>query len=334
MIPFTLRAPLTVALAAVLATTFTPVPQAVAAPAASARPPRIPPGTTAAYMVFDRTTGRATLGAKVHTRFRSASVVKILIAVDYLESHKAGTAVPARDRDLLRRMLRSSDDDAATALWTRGGRTAVITRMVRRMGLTDTGPPPASKPGFWGYTALSAADVVRAYRYLLDRADPKVRDLVLGHLRNATRCAADDFDQYFGIPSALPRPWAVKQGWSGYGARPAVRCSGTRGAAEAAGTNTAGVSSEQAGAAEASAPADVSAGGSEQAGTAEAASASAVRAPVNLSRPVLHTTGLVGKGDRLILVVLTLQPAGATFRASAARLTAIAKDVYRAGLPK
>ncbi|WP_405146208.1 hypothetical protein OG589_03835 [Sphaerisporangium sp. NBC_01403] len=261
---------------------------------AAVRPPRVPPGTAAGYMVFDRTTGRATLGYKVHTRFRSASVVKILIALDYLESRGPGTAVPARDRDLLRRMLRSSDDDAATAFWKRGGQGAIVDRMVRRAGLTDTGRPPASKPGFWGYTALSAADVVRTYRYLLERADPQVRDLVLGHLRNATRCAADDFDQYFGIPSALPRPWAVKQGWSGYGSTPAVRCAGTR---------------------------------------ATSVSEAAARPPVNFSRPVLHTTGLIGKGDRLIVAVLTLQPAGASFKDSSARLTALTKAVYRAGRP-
>ncbi|MFG1876050.1 hypothetical protein ACGFIV_14555 [Sphaerisporangium sp. NPDC049003] len=275
--------------------------------ASPARPPRVPRGTEAGFMVFDRATGRATVGYEVHTRFRSASVVKILIAVDYLESREPGTAVPARDRDLLRRMLRSSDDDAATALWKRGGQGAIVDRMVRRAGLTETERPPASKPGFWGYTALSAADVVRTYRYLLDRADPKVRDLVLGHLRDATRCAADDFDQYFGIPSALPRPWAVKQGWSGYGSTPAVRCAGTRASS---------VSETVAGPMEAPAV------------------ATAAGPPVNLSRPVLHTTGLVGKGDRLIVAVLTLQPAGASFTDSATRLTALTRAVYRSGRPR
>ncbi|MEV7968933.1 hypothetical protein AB0O34_23525 [Sphaerisporangium sp. NPDC088356] len=270
-------------------------------------------------MVFDRTTGKATLGYKVHTRFRSASVVKILIALDYLESRKPGTAIPAGDRDLLQRMLRSSDDDAATAFWKRGGQRAVIDRMVRRVGLTDTGPPPAYKPGFWGYTALSAADVVRTYRYLLERADPKVRDLVLGHLRNATRCAADDFNQYFGIPSALPRPWAVKQGWSGYGSTPAVRCAGTR-ASSVSETVTQ--------------PMDASGLAATETTTGVAAQATATGAPVNLSRPVLHTTGLIGKGDRLIVAVLTLQPAGAAFKDSAARLTALTKAVYRSGRPR
>ncbi|GAA3796530.1 hypothetical protein GCM10022226_14800 [Sphaerisporangium flaviroseum] len=330
MKPFTFRAPLAVALAAVLTATCASAQQAAASSATVARPPRIPPGTTASYMVFDRVTGKATLGYKVHSRFRSASVVKILIALDHLESREPGTAIPARDRGLLSRMLRSSDDDAASALWSRGGRAAIITRMVRRVGLTDTGPPPASKPGFWGYTALSAADVVRTYRYLFDRANPQVRDLILGHLREATRCATDDFDQYFGIPSAVPRPWAVKQGWSGYGSTPAVRCAGTRtsslrqAAAETDATDTAATAEAR----------TTGTAGAAEAETTGAAGTAEARPGVNLIRPVLHTTGVVGKGDRLIVVVLTLQPAGSSFTSSAARLTALTRDVHRAALPK
>ncbi|GII62752.1 lipoprotein [Sphaerisporangium krabiense] len=307
------------ALAVVLALTLTlPLLPQAAAPASgavgAAGTPRIPAGTAASYVVFDRVTGRTTLAHKPHVRFRSASVVKILIALDYLESRT--TPVPRADADLLRRMLRASDDDAATAFWRRGGQGAIIGRMTRRLGLADTGPPPANRPGFWGYTALSAADVVTTYRYLLERAKPKVRDVILGHLRNASRCAADDFDQYFGIPGAVPRPWAVKQGWSGYGSRPAVPCSRTR---PSAGTATTGGSAT----ADRAALAPASTG---------AAAAGGPRPPVNLSRPVLHTTGLVGEGDRLIIAVLTLQPAGAGYRSSATRLTALAKDVYRAAL--
>ncbi|RCG25333.1 hypothetical protein DQ384_31160 [Sphaerisporangium album] len=318
----------TALLATVVTTAFVPAaaagtsvaPRAPKVPAGTAprvpagTAPRVPAGTAASYVVFDRVTGRTTLSYKPHVRFRSASVVKILIALDYLESRGPGTAVPRGDADLLRRMLRASDDDAASAFWDRGGRAAIIGRMVRRLKLVDTGPPPASKPGFWGYTALSAADVVTTYRYLLERANPRVRDVILGHLRNASRCAADDFDQYFGIPSAVPRPWAVKQGWSGYGAHPAVPCSGTRASVQA--------------------PANGSGTTNPAYTTPAASTASPARPPVNLVRPVLHTTGLVGKGDRLVMAVLTLQPAGASYRSSAARLTALAREVYRAGLPR
>jgi hypothetical protein len=184
----------------------------------------VPAGVTAGYVVYDRSARRVTLQYNAHHRFRSASVVKILIALDYLAARPAGTAIPASDLALLRSMLRYSDDDAATALWTRGGRVRVIQRMTAALRLTGTRPPPAGKPGFWGYTAISAADVVRIYRYLLDPEHRRFGDFIMGQLRRATRCAADGFDQYFGIPAAVARPWAVKQGWSGYGSVPPQQC--------------------------------------------------------------------------------------------------------------
>jgi hypothetical protein len=244
-------------------------------------------------MVFDRGTGRVAVQFNARHRFRTASVVKILIALDYLRSRGAAD-VPPGDLALLRSMLRSSDDDAATALWKRAGRTGVIRRMTAVLRLTDTLPPPAGMPGFWGYTAISAADVVRVYRYLLVPAHRRYGNFILGNLRQAAQCAADGFDQYFGIPRAVPRPWAIKQGWSGYGSVPPEPC-------VRAHTN----------------------------GYHHPVASSAGPA-VDLSRPVLHTTGTVGAGDRRILVVLSLQPPGASWRTSAARLTAFTRAVYRA----
>ncbi|MFF0577433.1 hypothetical protein [Streptosporangium saharense] len=182
--------------------------------------PPLPPERSTAYMVYDRVTG-ASVRADEHRRFRSASLVKLLIALDYLETLGPGTAVPPADAQLLRAMLRSSDDTAASTLWVRGGWGAIVDRMVTKIDLTDTVPP--ANPGMWGYTEISAADVVKVYRYILESAHPSFRDLVMGHLRQATRCAADGWDQYFGIPAAVPGPWAVKQGWSAFEEEP--RCS-------------------------------------------------------------------------------------------------------------
>ncbi len=253
-----------------------------------AKPVRVPAGVTAGYAVVDVTTGRTVAQRQAHHRFRSASVVKILIATDYLERHR-GT-IPAGDMALLTPMLRGSDDDAATALWRRGGQDEIVRRMARRIGLTETSPPPAAKPGFWGYTAISAADIALVYRYLLRRAEPRVRDFVLGNLRKASQCARDGFDQFFGIPRAVPRPWAIKQGWSGYGAIPPVKCTRARATSYRIGAVTMGGN------------------------------------PVDFGRPVLHTTGVIG--DRLIMVVLTLQPSGASFTQSAERVTKLARDLY------
>jgi hypothetical protein len=181
-------------------------------------------------------------------------------------------------------MVRESDEQAATEFCRRGGQGTIIGRMVRRVGLTETAPPPKAKPGFWGYTALSARDLVRTYRYLLEKAPKWQREFVLEQLRKSTPCGKDGYDQTFGIPRAVQGPRAVKQGWSGFGDEPAEPCGkGVRPAAW--------------------------------------------RPDLGIGRPVLHTTGVVG--DRIV-VVLTLQPEGSSFRAAAARITALTRDVLRA----
>ncbi|MFJ6080103.1 hypothetical protein ACIQI8_01785 [Streptomyces sp. NPDC092369] len=258
-----------------------------AAPA-SARPAEapsvtVPSGVTAGVAVFDRSTGTFTEQLNSSTQFRSASVVKLLLALDFLWNRGPDYSIPAADRALLEPMLRSSNDDAANHYWTEDGGSAIITRMVSRLGLTDTQPPPAGYEGFWGYTALSARDTVTIYRYILDKAPAPVRDFVMGNLRQSTRCASDKFDQHFGIPGAFQKPWAVKQGWSG------EYEDGTCGSPTAAATS-----------------------GARTTGAAKT-DTKAAAAGVDLSRPALHTTGTVGAGDRAIVAVFTQHPVGTSY---------------------
>jgi hypothetical protein len=178
--------------------------------------PPVPPGVTAGVAVFDRQTGQFTERMNPDLRFRSASVVKLLIALDFLWDRAPEYDVPAAERVRLDVMLRSSDDDAASHYWDERSGGAIIDRMVLRLGLTNTERPPSTHPGFWGYVALTAADTVRIYRYLLDEAPDPVREFVMGNLAQATHRGTDGFDQYFGIASAFEPPFAVKQGWSGF----------------------------------------------------------------------------------------------------------------------
>jgi hypothetical protein len=176
----------------------------------------VPPGVIAGVAVFDRQTSKFTEHLNPDLPFRSASVVKLLIALDYLWDLGPSYDVPLADRARLDVMLRSSDDNAASYFWDRDGGGLIIDRMVRRLGLTHTGRPPATHPGFWGYTALTARDTVRIYQYLLDGAPAPVREYVMGNLYQATRCGTDGFDQYFGIASVFDAAFSVKQGWSGF----------------------------------------------------------------------------------------------------------------------
>ncbi|MFI6335435.1 hypothetical protein [Streptomyces sp. NPDC050535] len=237
---------------------------------------QIPAGVTAGVAVYDRQTGAFTEQVNTGMRFRSASIVKLLLTLDFLWDRGPDYTIPAADRALLEPMLRSSDDDAANHYWVANGGSAIINRMVTELGLTDTAGPPAGQEGFWGYTAISARDTVKIYRYILEQAPAPVRDFIMTNLRQSTRCASDAFDQHFGIAAAFDRPWAVKQGWSGEYEDGTCGPSGTKNAAETS-------------------------------------LASQAAAQVDLSRPALHTTGTVGAGDRSIVAVLTLHPVGTSY---------------------
>ncbi|WP_019069592.1 hypothetical protein [Streptomyces hokutonensis] len=249
----------------------------------------VPPGVTAGIAVYDRRTGTFTEQSNVHTQFRSASVVKLLIAMDHLWDRGPGYGLPSDDRARLDSMLRSSDDSAADFYWTQDGGSAVIDRMIPRLGLTDTAGPPADYPGYWGYTALSAADTVRIYRWILDSAPAALRDIVMGDLRASTRCGVDGFDQRFGIPASFQQPWAVKQGWSGFGE--SSDCADTTTSAAGRRVTT------------------------------------APGAVVDLARPALHTTGTAGAGDRSIVAVFTLHPQGTPFGAAYSALDTLVRSL-------
>jgi hypothetical protein len=243
----------------------------------------IPPGVTAGVAVYDRRAGTFTEQVNDSAKFRSASVVKLLLALDFLWDRGPDYVIPPADRARLEPMLRSSDDAAANHYWTTYGGSAIIDRMVSpdRLGLRDTEGPPAGYPGYWGYTAVSARDTVAIYQYILEKAPAPVRTFIMDNLRASTRCASDSFDQHFGIAGAFDRPWAVKQGWAG------AYADGTCGPQSAAG-------------ARAGTP-----------GTDDKAAARA--AAVDLTRPALHTTGTVGADDRSIVAVLTLHPVGTSY---------------------
>jgi hypothetical protein len=269
------------AMAAAPARAATPQTAAQAAPRTATA--EIPPGVSAGVAVYDRHTGTFTEHHNAHTPFRAASVVKVLIALDHLWNRGPAYSLPADDRARLDSMLRASNDAAAGHYWTLNGGSSIIDRMTSRLGLVDTAGPPAGYPGHWGYTALSAADTVQMYRWLLERAPATLRDIVMGNLRASTRCGTDGFDQRFGIPASFERPWAVKQGWSGFG--PSSDCTNTTATTATPATTTAGRSA-------------------------------AGQAAIDLSRPALHTTGTVGTGDRSIVAAFTLHPQDTSFGAA------------------
>ena len=80
-----------------------------------------PLGSTAGHVVVDDASGEVESQDNEHLKFRAASVVKLLIALDHLERLDPDVPITEDDRLLLQPMLRSSNDDVATALWAEGG---------------------------------------------------------------------------------------------------------------------------------------------------------------------------------------------------------------------
>jgi hypothetical protein len=272
-----------------------PTPSPTPAPPPSPATIAVPAGVLAGIAVYDRVTGTFVVQQRAATRFRSASVSKLLIVLDYFWNRGPAYSIPQADRARLDVMLRSSDDGAASYFWRANGSGQIVTRMAGRLGLQDTAPPPAARPTAWGYTAVSAADLVRVYRYLLESAPAPVRDYVMGNLHQATKCGTDRFDQSFGIPSAFRKPWSAKQGWSGFGDTPAKPCTAT-----AAGVGRSGGS------------------------IVDAVAATPTPAFVG---EVLHTTGTVGENDRSIVAVLTLHPEGTSYAKATSTLTALIRSL-------
>lgn len=164
------------------------------------------PNTTLGAVVLDRTTGTELVAINADRQFSSASLVKLMIAVDALNQ-----GVSASDRQKLARMLSVSDDNLASSFWVKDGGQRIITRVAALVGLAATEPP--SDPGQWGEVQLTAHDMVRMYQYVMTSLPPEDHTLIVDALAQAPEYAADDWDQYFGIPDGLNIQWAIKQGW-------------------------------------------------------------------------------------------------------------------------
>ena len=169
------------------------------------------PAAQVSFEVFDRATGSVLTSQNADRQVASMSVVKLLIALDVLAGDNWATPEPGTQQQL-HQMLANSDDQIADDLWTAGGGPAIVTRMVNLLGLTGTRAP--DDPGQWGDTLITPQDLVTVYRYITDRLPKTDQDLILGALSDSPKIAADDFNQYFGIPDGLPNTsWAIKQGW-------------------------------------------------------------------------------------------------------------------------
>jgi hypothetical protein len=173
--------------------------------------------TQLAAAVLDRATGELALGARGDEPYYTASLAKVVVAVDVLDRRSLeGLAVTDADLDLLRRALGVSDDDAMNALWSRFDGAGAAGRVAARLGLPGTTGP--RDPSQWGEMSVPASDTVRIWQHVLDEMPAGDREFLVSAMRAAPPHARDGFDQAFGLLAVAVAgpdgPGAVaKQGW-------------------------------------------------------------------------------------------------------------------------
>ncbi len=138
-------------------------------------------------------------GVRVREHFQSASVVKVMMLVAYLQmldAHHRG--LRAADSSLLYPMIHISDNDAASAvLGIVGG--AALARIARESGMGDYAPGV----GWWAFTQTSAADQARFFFVLERLIPPQFYAYARGLL------AGIEPSQSWGVPPVARPRWQV-----------------------------------------------------------------------------------------------------------------------------
>ncbi|MGI8870758.1 MAG: hypothetical protein ACR2F6_18435 [Mycobacteriales bacterium] len=181
----------------------------------------VDPDVAVGIAVISRDDPKCTATYNAEETFPTASVVKLLIAIDVLRARRNDADTTER----VEHMLAVSDDSIASMLWADHGAGDIIISTKSLINLPSLSPP--ASPEFWGWTRIDAIDVARIWRYILDEAPSYVRTPILVGTGGAKETAADGFDQYFGIPDGLRHAtWWIKQGWGTSNGRRVVNTTG------------------------------------------------------------------------------------------------------------
>jgi Beta-lactamase enzyme family len=184
------------------ATRAAPAPRWRPAIAAAARYAR----SRAGEVSFAVRTSRRLDGRGLDRQFSSASVIKAMLMITYLrQSHVRRRPLTATERALLDPMIRSSDNDTATAVRDIVGNDAV-TRLARRAGMTHF-----AMNVVWGISQITARDQTRLFLRLERLLPARHRVYGLGLLRTIVPW------QRWGMARVIPRGWRLyfKGGWVG-----------------------------------------------------------------------------------------------------------------------
>ncbi|MEU4241350.1 serine hydrolase [Actinoplanes sp. NPDC026619] len=157
--------------------------------------------------VLDRKTGQ-TYSYRGTEKYETASVVKVqVLACLLLTAQDKQRDLSSTELALAKRMIRLSDNDATTSLFTRLGKQTAIAKCNNRLGLTQTTVNSA-----WGLTRTTVDDQVKLLGELVDTKGPLDAD---SRKLAETLMSTVDAAQDWGVPAAATtgEKFTVKNGW-------------------------------------------------------------------------------------------------------------------------
>ncbi|MGA5464957.1 tat pathway signal sequence [Mycobacterium sp. NPDC050041] len=170
------------------------------------------PGTVG-FVVRDRATGVRYRNAEAGTLVWTASTIKLAMVADLLTRERAGSVrLGEGDRRLMVAMLRSSDNEAADALWSRyGGTDNAFNANFPRYGMPNVRPQPGFGDVFpyWGFQKATADDLDGLMNFVLTGLPAGDAAAVIAEMQRVDR------EQQWGVWGAgSAMTPGNKNGWS------------------------------------------------------------------------------------------------------------------------
>ncbi|WP_344084570.1 serine hydrolase [Luedemannella helvata] len=140
--------------------------------------------------------------------YETASIVKLdILAALLLSAQDAGRSLTTTERSLAERMMRASDNAAATTLFQRVGGASGLRAANGRLGLTATAPSSS-----WGLTRTTVGDQLTLVNKALGRSGP-LTAASRAYIRSLMTTVNGDQD--WGVPAGARagETAAVKNGW-------------------------------------------------------------------------------------------------------------------------
>ncbi len=170
------------------------------------------PGTIG-FVLRDRVTGARYRSVAAGTPTWTASTIKLAMVADLLTREQSGALrLSAADRNQMAAMLRSSDNAAADALWSRyGGPANAFNAGFPRYGMKNVRPQPGFGEvyPYWGFQKGTADDFDALMNYVLTGLTPANANAVIAEMQQVDR------SQRWGVwgAGAAMTP-GNKNGWS------------------------------------------------------------------------------------------------------------------------